>query len=153
MAKRLLLVVAVVGLVSISLIGQSKPSIQGVWRPVEVTITSPKPVGRGLPKGTHTNLQPALLTITGKHYSFIADTAASPRPVTPFKVAAEPTREEAVARWEPFVAHAGTYEISGDVITQRPLVNKASPNQGGGYFERLTFKLDGDHLWMTGLEN
>jgi hypothetical protein len=151
--NRLFVVVAVLAMSSPSLLGQSKPSIQGVWRPVEVTVTNPNPTYGSLPKGTHTNLQPTLLIFTDKHYSFMADTASKPRPVTPFKVAADPTAEEAIPRWGPFLAHAGMYEISGNVITQRPMVNKASPAQGRGYFERLTFKLDGNNLWLSGVEN
>ena len=152
MRSRMVLVVAVLGLISVSLIGQSKPSIQGVWRVVEITVTNPNPTYGSQPKGTHTDLQPALAIFTGKHYSVTADTAAKPRPVTPFKVAASPTAEEAIPRWGPFLAHAGTYEISGDVLTVRPIVNKASPAQGGGYFYRLTFKLDGNNLLITDIE-
>ena len=63
MAKKLLVVVAVLGLVGASLLAQSKPSIQGVWRPVEVTVTNsnPNPAPGVIGKGTHTNLQPGLL--------------------------------------------------------------------------------------------
>jgi hypothetical protein len=151
--RKLFVVVAVLALTSLCLRAQSKPSIQGVWRAVEVTITTPNVQYDSLPKGTHTNLQPALLIFTGKHYSFVGDTAAHPRPVTPFKVAGKPTAEEAIARWGPFLANSGTYEVSGNVVTSRPMVNKASPAQGRGWFERATFKLDGNHLWMTGVEN
>jgi hypothetical protein len=151
--RKLFVVVAVLAFTSLSLLAQSTPSIQGVWRLVEVTITNPNVQYDSLPKGTHTNLQPALLIFTAKHYSFVGDTAAHPRPVIPFKVAGKPTAEEAIARWGPVVANSGTYEVSGNVITSRAIVNKASVNQGAGYFERATFKLDGNNLWMTSVEN
>jgi hypothetical protein len=151
--RKLFVVVAVLALTTLSLLAQTKQSIQGVWRLVEVTITNPIVQYDQLPKGTHTNVQPALLIFTGKHYSVVVDTAAHPRPVTPFKVAGQPTAEEAIARWGPLVANSGTYEVAGNVVTSRPVVNKASVNQGGGYFERATFKLDGNNLWMTSVEN
>jgi hypothetical protein len=150
--RKLFVVVAVLALSSPSLLAQSKPSIQGVWRAIEVTITNPNPTYGSLPKGTHTDLQPALLIFTGKHYSFVGDTSAKPRPTMPFKIAGKPTAEEATARWGPIVASSGTYEVSGNVITSRPIVNKASVAQGGGYFERYTLKLDGNNLWMTSIE-
>jgi hypothetical protein len=152
MSKRLLVVVAVLGLISVSLIGQSKPSIQGVWRVVEVTITNPNPNPASLPKGTHTNVQPALLIFTGKHYSGVTDTAAKPRPTTPFKVAGKPTAEEMQSQWGPFNATAGTYELSGTTLTRQVMVAKNPANQGVKSFTRSTIKLDGNNLWITVIE-
>jgi hypothetical protein len=148
-----LVAVAALVLSSVVVFAQSKPSIQGAWRVVEVTVTNPNPTYGSQPKGTHTNVQPGLAIFTERHYSITADTAAIPRPVTPFKVAASPTAEEAIPRWGPFIAHAGTYELSQNAITARPIVNKASPAQGGNYFFRVSFKLDGNNLWITEVEN
>ena len=105
MARKLLVVVAVLGLVGASLLAQSKPSIQGVWRPVEVTVTNsnPNPAPGVIGKGTHTNLQPGLLIFTGKHYSQMLDSGSKPRPTTDFKVAGKPTAEEMQAQWGPLV--------------------------------------------------
>ena len=113
MANRLIVVVGILALAGLSAHGQSKPSIQGVWRNVEVTITNPDGSGNpaGLGKGTHTALQPGLLIVSGKHYSLMIDTAAKPRPTTPFKVLQKPTHEEMQSQWGPFQANAGTYEL------------------------------------------
>jgi hypothetical protein len=152
MAKRLFVVVAVLGFIGVSLVAQSKPSIQGVWRVVEVTITNPNPAPGGLPKGTHTNLQPALLIFTGKHYSTTTDTAAKPRPTTGFNVAGKPTAEEMQSQWGPFAANAGTYELSGTTLTRRAIVAKNPANQNGKIVTRSTIKLDGNNLWITTTE-
>ena len=153
MANRLLVVVVGILALGFSALGQSQPSIQGVWRVVEVTITDPNANPAGWGKGTHTNLQPALLIFTGKHYSEVADTATTPRSTTAFKVAGQPTAEEMQARWGPFAAGAGTYELTGTTLTRRPIVAKNPANQTGQYFTRSMIKLDGNNLWITGIEN
>jgi hypothetical protein len=150
MTKRFFLGVAVLSLTG-TLLGQSKPSIQGVWRPVEVTITNPNSNPQGLGKGTHTTLQPALAIITAKHYSSIVDTAAKPRPTTAFNAPGKPTAEEMQTQWGPFAANAGTYELSGTTLTLRPIVAK-NPAIQGKSFVRFTIKLDGNNLWTTQTE-
>jgi len=150
--RQLFVVVAVLALSGLSVLGQSKPSIQGVWRPVEVTITNPNPAPGTFSKGTHTNLQPALLIFTGKHYSSVTDTASQPRPTTPFKVTGKPTAEEMQTQWGPFGANAGTFELSGTTLTRRAMVAKNPAIQGGKNFSRGTIKLDGNNLWITVVE-
>ena len=151
MANRFFVVVGILALTALSVSGQSKPSIQGVWRVVEVTITNPNPNPAGLGKGVHTVVQPGLLIITGKHYSQLADTAGKPRPTVPFKVPQKPTFEEMLTQWGPFQANAGTYELSGTTLTTRPIVAKNPALQGKG-FGRYTIKLDGQNLWTTLVE-
>ena len=152
MTKKLFVVMAVV-LVAISamVLGQTKPSLQGVWRAVEVTVTNPNPPPNARPKGTHTNLQPSLLICTAKHYSMTADTAVEPRPTTPVKQEEKLTVEELQARWGPFIANAGTYEVSGDTLTTHPVVAK-NPGLQGKLVGRATIKLEGNNLWATGVE-
>ena len=151
MTKKLFVVVAVLAVIDARILSQTKPSIQGVWRPVELTVTNPNPGPNARPKGTHTNLQPGLLIITAKHYSLTIDTAVEPRATTPPKEQEKPTVEELQARWGPFVANAGTYEVSGDTITTHPVVAK-NPALQGKLAGRATFKLEGDNLWVTQLE-
>jgi hypothetical protein len=154
MTKRLFVVMAVLAVINAIVLGQtkpSKPSIQGVWRAVEITITNPNPPPNTLPKGTHTNIQPELLIFTAKHYSLTADTAAEPRPTTPVKEEGKPTVEELQSRWGPFAANAGTYEVSGDTLTRHVVVAKSPANQGKGV-NRATIKLDGNNLWVTPVE-
>jgi hypothetical protein len=152
MTKKLFVVMSVV-LVAINptVLGQKNPSIQGVWRAVEVTVTNPNTPPNGRPKGTHTNLQPSLLICTAKHYSMTVDTAVEPRPTAPVKEQLKPTLEELQARWGPFVANAGTYEVSGDTLTTHPVVAK-NPALQGKLVGRATIKLEGNNLWVTTVE-
>ena len=135
-----------------------QPSIRGVWRNIERVI--PAATGPGdrvdpfahVPVGTQTNVQPGLLIITAKYYSRTTDTAVQPRPTTGYAVAATPTIEELQARWGPFAANAGTYELSGDTVTLRALVSKEPRDQTGGRFARLRVRLDGNVLSLTPFE-
>jgi hypothetical protein len=137
----------------VTLIAQSKPSIQGVWRIVEITTTNPDAGATGgYPKGTHTNVQPGVMIFTAKHYSQNLDIAGQPRPTIGFKVAGKPTAEEMQSQWGPFQAGAGTYELSGTTLTTRIIVAKNPAIQGKG-FVRYSINLDGQHLWTTALEN
>ena len=155
MATRVLTLIALVAVV-MPMSAQSRQSIQGVWRVVERTITD-SPAGRrdpfgAFPAGTYTNSQPELMIFTGRHYSRTTDTAAQPRPTTPYKTPGRPTLEELQAEWGPFVANAGTYEVSGTTVTLHAIVAKNPRAQAEKNFTRLTFKLDGNNLWLTPLE-
>ena len=153
MIRKLFVVLAVLTALVATVIGQSKTSIQGVWRVAEVTVTNPSPEPGLRSKGTYTDLQPALLIFTGKHYSQVVDTAIKPRPASPFKVPAKPTAEEMQAQWGPFQAQAGTYELSGTTLTRRAIVAKNPANQTGKAVIRSTIKVDGNNLWITTTEN
>jgi hypothetical protein len=67
--KKLFVVMAVLAVIDAVVLGQAKPSLKGVWRAAEVTVTNPNPnpPPNARPKGTHTNLQPGLLIFTEKH--------------------------------------------------------------------------------------
>ena len=152
MTNRFFVVVVTLGLIGVSLLGQSKPSIQGVWKKVEVTVTNPNPnAANAFTKGTHTDVQPGLVIFTAKHYSNINDTGAKSRPTAAFKVQGKPTAEEMQAQWGPFQASSGTYEIAGTTLTLRPIVAKVPTFQSGGH-ARYTMKLDGNNLWLTAVE-
>ena len=138
---------------------QRPPSIQGVWRNVERVIPdSTKPGDRidpfgHVPVGTQTDLQPGLLIITKGYYSRTTDTAVRPRPNDSYAKPGQPTVEELQARWGPFAANAGTYELSGDVLTLRVLVSKEPRDQAEGGFARLRVVQEGDRLSLTPIEN
>ena len=51
-----------------------------------------------------------------------------------------------------FVANAGTYEVSGTTMTLRAIVAKIPRAQSEKNFTKLTFKLDGNTLWLTPME-
>jgi hypothetical protein len=135
---------------------QSNPPLQGVWRMVELTIPD-SPAERRDPfgafsGGTHTRLQPELMIFTSRHYSRTTDTAAQPRPTDSYKTPGAPTLEELQAEWGPFVANAGTYEVSGAIVTLKAIVAKNPRAQNPKNFTRLTVRLDGNTLWLTPLE-
>jgi hypothetical protein len=141
-----------------SLPAQSAGSIQGVWRPVSRTIPATTNPGERsdpfahVPVGTQTNLQPGLMIFTARHYSRTTDTATTPRPTTQEATPGKATVEELLARWGPFQANAGTYELSGSTLTLRLLVSN-NPAGQRGTFARLTVKMEGDRLWLTPIEN
>jgi hypothetical protein len=89
-------------------VGQSKPSIQGVWRVVERTTTGPSGT-------TNRNPQPGLYIFTGKHYSMMTDTSEKPREVVPVPPAgAKLTDKEMLTLFrdvQPVIANSGTYEV------------------------------------------
>ena len=147
----------VVTLAMAPITAQTTPSIEGVWRLVELTITD-SPAGRQDPfgafiAGTHTSLQPDLMIFTRRHYSRTTDTAAQPRPTAGYKIPGKPTVEELQAEWGPFVANAGTYEVSGTTLTLRAIVAKNPRAQNTNNFTRLAIKLDGNSLWLTPVGN
>ena len=108
-------------------------SIQGVWRPVSRTIpATANPGDRSdpfahVPVGTQTDLQPGLMIFTAKHYSE-RRTRLRPRPTSADAAPGKPTAEELQARWGPFQANAGTYELAGSTLTLRLMVSK-EPNR------------------------
>ncbi len=119
----------------------SKPgAVEGVWRTVEIAF--PGPNGRKI-----ANLQANLSVFAAKHYSRTVIESEGPRPVLADPASA--TADELRATWGPFSGEAGSYEISGDVITMRPLVAKNPAAMVEGAFTAYTFKLAGDTMWMT----
>lgn len=165
MRKRMLTLAMFVALVT-PMAGQSAPPIQGVWRAVEITIPALSAPADGVDNraaarrdpfgafsaGTHTALQPELMIFTAKHYSRTTDAGAQPRPTTGYKIPGKPTLEELQAEWGPFVANAGSYEISGATLTLHAIVAKNPRAQADGNFTRLTIRLDGNTLWLTPIE-
>ena len=115
-------------------------SIQGVWRMIEVTM--PGPNGR-----TITSVRPNLAILTNTHYGRVEDHLEAPRPVV--ADVAHASAEELRAAWGPFVAEAGTYEISGNILTMRPIVAKNPAAMVAGAYSTFTFRLVGDTMWIT----
>ena len=126
--------------------GWTQQSIQGVWQAVEFTITGPVP--RTL---TIREPRPNLIIFTAKHYSRVEDQSEKPRAV--LADPAKSTADELRAVWGPFVGEAGTYELSGDVITMRPIVSKNPAVMGSGVFITYSLKRDGNMLSVTQQRN
>ena len=151
--------VVVLSSVALSSAGQAPASIQGVWRNVERVIPASSNPGERVdpfahvPVGTQSAVQPGLLIITRQHYSRTTDTAVQPRPKDGYAMPARPTVEELQARWGPFAANAGTYELSGDTLTLHAFVSKEPRDQTPGGFARLRVTLEGNRLSLTPIAN
>jgi hypothetical protein len=145
--KLLAVVFTVVLLSSPGNAGQGKPpSIQGVWRVVEVTLTGP--AARTI---AFTD-RPNLTIFTARHYSRIEVQADGPRPI-PADVA-KASADELRAVWGPFVAEGGTYEVTnGDLLTVRPIAAKNPAVMGPGVFITYSYKLEGDTIRVTQQRN
>lgn len=124
---------------------QPRESIQGVWRVGEATISGP---------GARTIAfadRPNLTIITARHYSRVEVQTDGPRPV--LADVAKASADELRAAWGPFVSEAGTYEVTGSVITMRPTTSKNPAVMGQGVFITYSYKLDGDTLSLTQQRN
>jgi hypothetical protein len=120
-------------------------SIQGVWRIVEANVTGPG--GRTIAFGD----RPNLTIITARHYSRVEVQADGPRPAQPD--VGKATADELRAVWGPFVAEAGTYELSGGSITMRPIASKNPAVMGPGVFITYGYTVEGRTLSLTQQRN
>lgn len=147
MKRHLLLIIGAGLLTSHTIVGQSKSqSIQGVWQAVEVTLPGPTPRTITIPEP-----RPNLTVITARYYSRVQVEAEGPRPV--IADMAKATADELRAAWGPFAAEAGTYEITGNLITLRPVAAKNAAGMAPGAFNTWSYKLDGNTLWVTAERN
>lgn len=147
MKKWLLAAITLGMLTSHALAGQSKPeSIQGVWQSVEVTITGPAARTIVIPEPRRN-----LTIITAGHYSRVEDQAERPRPI-PADVT-NASGDELRAVWGPFVGEAGTYAVTANVITMRPLAAKNPAAMAPGAFISYSYTLQGNTIWITQQSN
>jgi hypothetical protein len=119
--------------------------LQGVWQVVEVRVTGPTPQTITIPEP-----RPNLTILTARHYSRV-EIHAERRPM--LSDATTASADELRAAWGPFVGEAGTYEVSGNVITMRPIAAKNPPAMVPGAFTTWTYKLTGDTLVVTAKGN
>jgi hypothetical protein len=146
--RPLIALAAVVLLGSIRIDGQvPRVSIQGVWRVAEVNIAGAKP--QTIVFGES---RPNLTIITPRHYSRVEVQSDGPRPI-PADIA-KATADELRAVWGPFVAEAGTYELTAaDVVTMKPIASKSPAAMAPGAFIVYGFKQAGDTIWLTQQKN
>jgi hypothetical protein len=119
---------------------ESNAAVQGVWRTVEVAV--PGAAG-GTFKPTAT-----LAIFQGRHYSRVEVHAEQPRPLlgNPADASADQLR----AAWGPFMAEAGTFEVTGsDVITMRATVAKNPAAMRDGASSVYKYRREGDRLILT----
>jgi hypothetical protein len=127
--------------------GEPKPeSLQGVWQAVEVTISGPVKRTITIPEP-----RPNLTVITAKHYSRVQVEAEGARPAIAdvTKASADDLR----AAWGPFYAEAGTYEVTGNVITLRPVAAKNPAAMTPGAFTTWSFTMESNTLQVTAERN
>lgn len=139
------LLISTFALAMVAAVGQSKSaSLQGAWQAVEVTMTGPG-------ARTITNLRPTLTVVSGKHYARVEDQAETPRPI--LADISKASADELRATWGPFVGEAGTYELTGETLTTRPLVSKNPAAMVTGTFIIYTCKFDGNFVTLTQQRN
>jgi hypothetical protein len=147
MNRPLLLIIGAGLLTSRAIAGQSaSPSIQGVWQAVEVTLPGPTSRTIAIPEP-----RPNLTVVTARYYSRVQVEAQGPRPV--IADPAKATADELRAAWGPFAAEAGTYEVTGNLITMRPVAAKNAAVMVPGAFTAWSYRLEGNTLWVTAERN
>ena len=93
--------------------------------------------------------QAALYLFTPTHYSMLM--APTDRPDIADTSTA--TADELRAIWGPILANAGTYEVSGDLITIHPLVAKIPVVMKPGANEVYRFQIEGNTLTLKQVRN
>ena len=90
-----------------------------------------------------------LYLFTGSHYSMLAATTDRPDVADTNKATADELR----AVWGPLLANAGSYDISGDLITIHPLVAKIPVVMKAGATEVYRFHIEGATLTLQPVRN
>ena len=143
MNRLLFLLLGVGAVTSHEFAAQSKSrSLQGVWQVVEVRVTGPTPQTITIPEP-----RPNLTILTARHYSRVEIHAEGPRPM--LSDVTKASADELRAAWGPFVGEAGTYEVTGNLITMRPIAAKNPTAMVPGAFTTWTYELTGDTLLVT----
>jgi len=117
----------------------SRPDFEGVWRTAEVIVPGPSP---------QTFKPVATLAIFhGRHYSRVEVHSEGARAA--LKDPASASADELRAVWGPFVAEAGTFDLSGNVLTMQALVAKNPAAMTRGATSVYTYQRSGDTLTLT----
>jgi Lipocalin-like domain len=93
--------------------------------------------------------QAALYLFTATHYSMLL--ASTDRP--DIADTSKATADELRAIWGPLLANAGTYEVSGDLITIHPIVAKIPVVMKPGANEVYRFQIEGKTLTLRQVRN
>ena len=119
---------------------ESREAFEGVWKTVEVVVPGPTP---------QTLRAAATLAIFhGKHYSRVEVHAEGARPM--LKDPATASADELRAAWGPFVAEAGTFEVTGNnIVTMQATVAKNPAAMMNGATSVYTYQRSGDTLILT----
>ena len=118
----------------------SRAAFEGVWRTVEVVVPGPAP--QVFKPGA------TLAIFHGKHYSRVEVHAEGARPV--LKDPATASADELRAAWGPFVAEAGTFEVTGsNVVTMQAIVAKNPAAMTNGATSVYIYQRSGNTLTLT----
>jgi hypothetical protein len=90
-----------------------------------------------------------LYIFTSTHYSMMFTTKDRPQIDDTNKATADELR----AMWGPMAANAGTYEVSGDLLTIKPTVAKIPIVMKEGANEVYAFRIEGNILSLTQRRN
>lgn len=115
-------------------------SLEGAWRRVEVANAD----------GSAGTSRPGLRLYIDGYYSSQLEQSMEPRPQQPDSAA---TDAQLAAAWRAFASNGGTYDVSGDVITERRFIAKDPGNMLEDSFATLTYRLVADTLWLTQTAN
>lgn len=117
-----------------------RSTLEGVWELRDVT--TPKPDTQPVIKPT------GLMFLSGNKYAqvFLVNSA---RPALPFPEVDKASGDQLRAVWGPYVANAGTFQVSGNTLTLRATVAKNTAPMAAGAFLEHTFTLEGDNLTLT----
>lgn len=123
---------------------QATPSLQGGWRVTEIVQT-------GANAATNKNPQPSLYMFTKQHYSIMTVNGTAARkdfgaPRDPLKLTDAEKGARYVA-WDAFTANSGTYQVSGSMLTTRPVVAK-NPGVMTGPAAVREFRIQGNTLTL-----
>ena len=148
------IIAALVGCASAAPANQSKQAagqmvaqnvgIIGVWQPVEIVVAPNATAHAGDKPGP---AGPGIWLFTRFHYAVLDIHTTEPRLPLP----QQPTAADFMATWGPFGANAGTYQVAGGIITMQPSVAKNPQTMTPGRKVTLSYRLQGDTLWLWGL--
>jgi hypothetical protein len=143
--KTSLKIIACMAILAVLVVVQSavaQPKLEGVWRVSEVWVGDPS-AGKITVAATH----PSVIIFTRKHFSFLnIKTTNGLRPELPVKGA---TDAQKVAAWTPVAAFAGSYEVKGNIMTYRNIVDMDPNGMAPGNLGTSEFKIEGDTLITT----
>jgi len=118
---------------------ESREAFEGVWKTVEVVVPGPTPQAFRTPA--------TLAIFHGQHYSRVEVHAEGARPV--LKDPATASADELRAVWGPFLAEAGTFEVTGNNLTMQATVAKNPAAMMSGAMSVYTYQRNGDTLTLT----
>ena len=118
---------------------ESREAFEGVWKTAEVVVPGPTPQAFRTPA--------TLAIFHGQHYSRVEVHAEGARPV--LKDPATASADELRAVWGPFLAEAGTFEVTGNNLTMQATVAKNPAAMMSGAMSVYTYQRNGDTLTLT----